>query len=374
MQMAIRFLALLVITMSLVAASKARDRTSPATPSEPGKIWLTADRLYMIEPTKGIRIFSIGAPATPVELGMITATETSELAVFETAGQAIVYADNNGNLDIWNATDPAKCTLVKTVSNVCEKTSYGYMSSWEGADDTSCAGCSDGTDDFCSSSGSGGSLARFALVGDYLYGLRYGQLQVIQINGGIASPTNPLSLGSYIAGWDVETISPALGHLFLGASSGVHVFSLDNPAAPVRIGSLTHARARDPVVVESPYAYVTLRDGTFSDGGPVSRLEVLDLNNLTNMTRKKTIGLSNPYGLAVKNGDVFVCNGYDGLMVFGQIATAAGNDATGRVSGYTSRDAIAAGDLLYVTGLDGIRIYSIASPNPPALLAKINRL
>ncbi|HPH01986.1 MAG TPA: hypothetical protein PK297_03440 [Spirochaetota bacterium] len=375
----IRILVLVVFSLALIAAVRGRRAQAPdrlMLPStdmqEPGKFWLADDRLYVIVPGRELRIYNIADLANPALSATIPATNTSELAVLPTDDGHVVYMDNAGSLDIYRIAPGSAPLLVRSLAGVCDVTQYP-TGDWEYDEDAyGCGSCyqSDTVGNFSSGS-TGGSLARFAVAGDYLYTLRSGRIKVFQLRGGIASPVDPLSLGEYSTAWDIETIHSALGNLFMGAASGVHVYSLSNPEAPVRIGGLTHVRARDPIVVEEPYAYVTLRDGNFSDGGPLSRLEVLRLNDLTNMERIRTIGVGAPYGLAAKSGYVYVCDRENGVLVYSQPATNTLAGPGAKIGGIDPRDAIIRDSTLLVNGRGEVLLYSIAEPLQPVLLSKI---
>ena len=379
----IRILVLVVFSLAMIAAVRGRYAHEagrvmlPYTDmKEPGKFWLADDTLYLIVPGRELRIYNIADLANPLLAATIPATNTSELAVLPVDNGHVVYMDNKGNLDVYQITPGSAPLLVRSLVGVCDVTSYyaggyGFVDGYED-DIFGCDSCGDDDVASYSSGSTGGSLARFAVAGDYLYTLRSGSIKVFQLRGGVASPTDPLSLGEYKTDWDIETIHPALGHLFMGAASGVHVYSLTNPHAPVRIGGLTHARARDPIVVEEPYAYVTLRDGNFADGGPFSRLEVLRLNSLTNMELLRTFGVGAPYGLAVKSGYVYVCDRENGVLVYNQPATTPSPAPDAKISGIDPRDAIIRDTTLFVNARGEVLLYSIASPLQPVRLSRIS--
>jgi hypothetical protein len=185
---------------------------------------------------------------------------------------------------------------------------------------------------------------------------------------GVSSPTNPYSLGEFTTSWDIETIFPWKNYLFLGGREGVYVYSVTNPAFPRQVGQFVHARSYDPVVVQEPYAYVTLRDGWF-DEGPLSRFEILALNNLSDMTVVKTIGMDGPYGLDVAGQYAYVCDGTSGMKIFDITNPTNMSDIPQKIiKPFDSYDVIVSGDLMIGTGNGGVRLYSVTNALAPVLL------
>ncbi|MDH5608698.1 MAG: hypothetical protein OEY56_04405, partial [Cyclobacteriaceae bacterium] len=142
----------------------------------------------------------------------------------------------------------------------------------------------------------GGSLARFTIVGDYLYIVNDRQLIPVNIRD-LAAPQKNAPVDLDIG---VETIFPYQGNLFIGSASAVYIYSLGNPAAPARLSVYQHATGCDPVVVKDNYAYVTLREGvsclnTFQ----MNVLEVLDISNLRAPNMVATVDMRSPRGLGI---------------------------------------------------------------------------
>src|ERR1700754_1418513 len=105
--------------------------------------------------------------------------------------------------------------------------------------------------------GKGGSLARFAINGNYLYMVDRHSITVVDIT----DPANPAHLGAVFAGFDIETIFSYKNKLYLGSQSGMYIFSLSDPTKPVKESEIMHFRACDPVVSNDSVSYVTLRSG-----------------------------------------------------------------------------------------------------------------
>ena len=107
------------------------------------------------------------------------------------------------------------------------------------------------------STGVGGSMARFSIMNDYLYVADQQNLSAFDIS----SPGNPNLVSQEYAGWDIETIFNYVDHLYLGSSTGMYIYSIEDPTAPQQVSFLRHVQGCDPVVVKDNYAYVTIRGG-----------------------------------------------------------------------------------------------------------------
>jgi hypothetical protein len=105
--------------------------------------------------------------------------------------------------------------------------------------------------------GTGGSMARFAIYEDYLYTISQNNMTLFNIK----EEAKPDSTTTINLGWGIETIFPYKDKLFIGSNTGMHIYDNANPEKPERLAIFNHARACDPVVVERDIAYVTLRQG-----------------------------------------------------------------------------------------------------------------
>ncbi len=157
-------------------------------------------------------------------------------------------------------------------------------------------------------SGKGGSLARFTIVGNYLYLADYSTIEVIDIT----SPSNPVNKNSVQVSFGVETIFPYKDKLFIGSVDGMYIYSLSDPAKPVLLGSARHVRSCDPVVANGTTAFVTLRGGSRC-GAAQDGLYIYDVSKITEPVQKFLLPLSTPYGLGLSDTVVFVCRGINGL-------------------------------------------------------------
>ncbi len=168
--------------------------------------------------------------------------------------------------------------------------------------------------DSSSGTGKGGSMARFAISGDYLYTLNKRNLTVFDIT----HPNNPLPYASARVPFDVETLFSYGEHLYIGAESGVYIYKKPTPSQNLeKVGEFTHVKSCDPVVVEDDLAFVTLNSGNscrLNSGN--NALQILDVRNPTKPKLILNRNLIEPKGLGIDNGILFICDGIGGLKVF----------------------------------------------------------
>lgn len=218
------------------------------------------------------------------------------------------------------------------------------------------------------SNGTGGSLARFTVAGNYLYLVDEKSITTVDIS----DPTNPKIKSKVNIGMDIETIFPYRGNLFIGSSSALYIFSLNNPEQPVMEGMANHMRACDPAVAAGNTAYVTVRSSTNGSpcGGNLNALIVYDVTNLSNPFEKKRVNLSNPHGLGIKDGFLYVCDGNAGLKTF---QTEGSYDLNHKetTNGYYFKDVIPYQDMLICMVEGGMVIYDIGEdPSKPKFVTK----
>lgn len=162
-----------------------------------------------------------------------------------------------------------------------------------------------------SSTGKGGSMARFSVIDDYLYTISGANLQLYDIS----DPADPVRSAKVFVDWDIETLFSYKQALFIGGQSGVYIFDNADRSNPQKVSEFTHASSCDPVVVSNDIAYITLRSGNQCFNG-VNQMDVLDVTNIYSPEPVKTFAMQNPKGLGVMQQHLFVCDGLAGLKVF----------------------------------------------------------
>ncbi len=159
--------------------------------------------------------------------------------------------------------------------------------------------------------GTGGSMARFTIVGDYLYVVDQSSLEVFDLNPAEA----PNSVTQVDIGWGIETIFPYEDKLFIGSNNGMFIYDNSQPTQPVQLAAFAHARACDPVFVQGDRAWVTLRSGNTCDGF-INQLDLIDITQLTDPVLLRSFPMDNPHGLSIVDNDLFLCEGAFGLKWF----------------------------------------------------------
>lgn len=159
--------------------------------------------------------------------------------------------------------------------------------------------------------GTGGSMARFTIIGEHLYAVSQSNLDIISLQ----QPTAPVFVNTINLGWGIETIFPYGDKLFIGSNSGMFIYDNSNPEAPEQLSAFAHARACDPVFVKGNYAYVTLRDGTECQGF-INQLDLVDISDLTNPFLVESFPMDNPHGLSIRGDHLMLCEGIHGLKAF----------------------------------------------------------
>ena len=179
------------------------------------------------------------------------------------------------------------------------------------------AGCSIGesSPDFNSpGQGIGGSMARFAVKGDYLYAVTESALKTFDLS--TASKPRYLSGKEQSLSMWAETIFPLDSFLFIGSQQGMYIFSVARDGFPQQVASVSHFTSCDPVVASGKYAYVTLHaDVNSRCGRGVNRLEIYDVSDYAApVLIHSEEGFIRPLGLVIDGSKLFICD--NGLKVY----------------------------------------------------------
>ena len=360
--------------------------------SNPGKIYMYGNYIFLNEVNKGVHIIDNSNPASPVIKSFINIPGNVDIAV----KGSTLYADLFTDLVVVDISDPLNATLKKVVPKIFPERVYapgfvpdstkvivGWMErkirenvdqppagrGWIIGDrfallssSQSGTGNSGGA---AAVTGIAGSMSRFSIVNNYLYAVNYSSIKTLDI-----SVVNDPQLKNTIGvGWNIETIYPFKNKLFIGSSNGMFIFDISNPAAPVREGSVSHFRACDPVVADDTYAFVTLRAGNFCQGTN-NQLDVINVQNVMSPQLVKTYGLTNPHGLA-KDGDLlFICDGSDGLKVYNK-SNVFSLQLLDRVKNIHTYDVIAWNNRLLVVAKGGLYQYDYSNPSSLSLISKL---
>ena len=359
---------------------------APVSIKTPGKIYMYGSYIFMNETNKGVHIIDNADPGSPRMVGFIKIPGNLDIAVKSN----YLYADFFTDMLVLDISNPRDARLLKVVEGVFPERSYSsgfYIDSskviidWirkdttvntgEGGWDGGCFNCVS-LEQFSSLSSSsrsvpgvGGSMARFAIVNNFLYLVNMSSLAAHDIT----TPSDPKAVSTYPLGWNIETIYPFNNQLFIGSSSGMFIFNINDPGHPVPEGMFSHARACDPVVADEEYAYVTLRTGNMCTGTS-NQLDVLNVKDVRNPLLVRTYPLTNPHGLALDESTLFVCDGAAGLKVFD--ASDPGNlKMVDHLVGFSAFDVIAWNNNLLMVSSLGLRQYDYSDPSKLRLLSTL---
>ena len=203
--------------------------------------------------------------------------------------------------------------------------------------------------------GDGGSLARFTIVGDYLYTVDETSLNTYSI---VQSDQPKFRSKTYL-GFGAETIFPYGNALLLGTQDGMYVCGLTNPAAPEKLNLFQHIRSCDPVVAENSYAYITLNSSNSRCWRGLDELQVVDLHNISAPYLLTSYSLTSPKGLDIHNDTLYVCD--DGIRIL-NVANKYSPQEIAHFYDVSPEDLIYTQGRLLAIGSDGFTQYAI-SPN-----------
>ena len=163
---------------------------------------------------------------------------------------------------------------------------------------------------YSDSTGEGGSLARFTIIGNHLYTVSLSELSVYDLEDAL----NPKLLNTAYIGRRIETIYPYQDKLFIGSQTGIYIYDVSNPEQPEFLSDFTHAQSCEPS-----------RDGRricLCDFARRTRLcrcqqsmDVIDVKDLENPQLIKTYPMTRPAGLAIDGNTLFICDDISGLKV-----------------------------------------------------------
>lgn len=221
---------------------------------------------------------------------------------------------------------------------------------------------------FPQTTGQGGSLARFAIAGNYLYSVDEKQLKVFDIS----NAADPALKKTVDIGFAIETIFPFKDKLFIGSTSQVYIYSITDPENPQKLGTAISPevlRRCDPVVAKDTVAFATLRTNG-PCGGTQSILAVYDIKDITKPVQKASYPISEPYGLGYSNDVLYICDRFLGLVLM-DISKPYQPAFIKSIKDGSYIDVIPYQNTLICWVTNGIILYDISNNRNPVLLAKI---
>jgi len=355
----------------------------------PGKIYFKDNYIFVNEYQKGIHVIDNTNPEAPQIIKFIEIPGSVDMAIRDN----ILYADSYVDLvaiDISNLDDIRE---VKRIQNVfpymipdCENgivegvdqnqgvvvgykatertvdvennNTYAQYPYWREDFMIMANANSVGSKTGNTNSGTGGSMARFMVYDDFLYTVDNSSLRLFAIS----TPSDPTMVKEFYVGWNIETLYPYDNKLFLGSTTGMFIYNLQDPSNPEFISQFRHASSCDPVVVEGHYAYVTLRAGNLC-GDINSQLDVIDISDIQNPEQIAEYSMEEPYGLGIDDTLLFVCDGTAGLKIYNASdPKTIDQHKLAQYNNIQAFDVIPLGNVLVMIGTDGLYQYEYSDP------------
>lgn len=343
-------------------------RTIKAT----GKIFVRGNDIYVNEPYQGIHIIDNTDPTNPKAKAFLSVPGNVDMAMKDD----ILFIDNYDDLVAYNMKTKEESRVKGVFKGI--RGGDGSRIAFEGAGSDPLGmnraafnavqhgGASSGGGSSEGGPGVGGSMSRFAVVGNHLYVIDGNEMRVFDIE----RPYSPKQVSTVKMDFVVETIFPFEDKLFIGGTQGMYIYDNSDPANPTFISKVEHIVSCDPVVVEGNVAYVTLRGGTPCNNNANNELMLVDLKDIKNPQTIKNYPLFNPHGLAVEGNMLYVCDGKQGLKVF-DVSNA--NDVKPLFANrdIATYDVIPQPHTLIVVGKDGLYQFDRSNPSDLKMMSKV---
>lgn len=366
---------------------------SPRELVQPGKIYFYNNYIFINEVNEGIHVIDNSDPENPQNITFINMPGNVDIAIKDN----VLIGDSYLFLLTVDISDPLNVQLIgreeqwnyhfpqdgsgnfivdykeEEVTEMidCNGSNIYYLENSIDVAFTNSPSTMNGAGAAQTSTGVGGSMARFTISGNYLYAVDMHYMKVVDISN-LSNPTEEKSI--YI-GSDIETIFPYGDKLFIGSRSGMFIYDNADQLNPVLLGTFEHARACDPVFVKDNYAYVTLHSDNIACGGFTDQLDLIDITDLTNPSLVETFPMDNPHGLSIKGDNLFICEGDFGLKTF-DISDPATLDErlVSHLENFSTYDVISIPgneNILLVIGDDGFYQFNFDDPTQLKQLSHI---
>ena len=376
-----------------VVVSAADWRSSTFTMSEPTEVcdptgfYVYGDYLFILDRNAGMHIFDNRDNNNPRSLSFINIPGGQGLAV----RNDILYVNQYIDLLAFDLSDPREPALLHRTEDVFEVYSVfagqlpgsgEYIIDYSPTDQTRELECGDpnfghnywledrwysldralsitttsGNFTGPERVGQGGSLARFTIANGTLYTIDNSSLRTFSL----ADPAKPAFVGTTDLGWGIETIFPYKDQLYIGSTTGMHIYDASNPHAPQHLSTFEHVRSCDPVVVQNDIAYVTMWGGSIC-GNETDRLLVINVHDPRYPQQMQSVRMQQSHGLGVSGDRLYLCTGTAGLKVFALTEAGRLGPQIGSVGGFNARDVIVRSDRQELIALgwdrEGMRQY-----------------
>ncbi|PTX58540.1 hypothetical protein C8N46_11330 [Kordia periserrulae] len=326
------------ITVTSAELRSSIEVQSPKSIVQSGKIYAYNQYIFINDVDKGVHVIDNRNPLQPTIVNFLKIPLNRDVSIKDN----YLYADSGRDLVVFDISQVNSIEFVGHVQNVLENyqtidypenadyfnwEGYNYeediIVGWDIAverreiqEDIYYTTGAEAANDGGGNTGSGGSLARFKIVDQYLYAVDINKINVFDIQ----NLETPVKVKEEYVTWESETIFYQDNKLFIGTRTGMYIYDISQPSSPTFISSYDHMKFCDPVVVDGDYAYVTLRTGGSCMDGELqmleSRLEIINISDIYNPQLEETYIMDEPYGLGIHNEKLFICDGASGLKVY----------------------------------------------------------
>lgn len=218
-----------------------------------------------------------------------------------------------------------------------------------------------------STTGKGGSMAKFSIINDHLYLINDSSLVVYSVS----NAANPSQINKINVDFGIETVFALKEKLFIGSISGVYIYDISNPNNILFLSKYEHITSCDPVVANDTLAFATLNSrSTCRWNNNVNQLDVIDIRNVVYPTWLSSVPYVDAKGLGIDSTYVFVCIGAEGVQILDfsnpyQLVRVSG------VLGINAYDLILKDKIMYLVGKDGLFQYDYTDIHQIELLSNI---
>jgi hypothetical protein len=199
--------------------------------------------------------------------------------------------------------------------------------------------------------GQGGSLARFAIANNHLFAVNGTKLKAFDIS----DRQNPVFKNETELGRDVETIFARDAQtIFIGTQQGMFIYDVSNAPQLDYLSDYEHVVSCDPVVANQTHAFVTLHTDN-DNGSPcfrgVNQMDILDVSDLRSIRLVTSLNMDQPKGLGLYGDTLLVCD--EGIKIY-DISNPASPNLMSVNRNVDAVDIIPRGNLMIVSTTTGI--------------------
>ena len=209
--------------------------------------------------------------------------------------------------------------------------------------------------------GTGGSLARFLIAGNFMYTVDNTKIKTISL----VNPADPVLINEQTIAEGVESIFRLGNRLFIGSSTGLFLYTFGTDGIPQRQGEFLYNTFDfgiypcDPVVANDSFAYVTLNSTIQLEAcrrTTTSDVNLLNIFNISNIQQPELVAqyeMDNPQGVGLDGNLLFLCEQEFGLKVF-DISNPNNIQLIAHLDNFEAHDVIPLNGLLLVVGPDNV--------------------